>query len=105
MTAITVIPKQPSVEALQYDGTPQSAYDIMAALRASAQATQNYTLNLSYNENSGQPAELYFTLNNDAYNVRSGDWLIIEDGDLFSVCRQADFTYRYNLPVAPGGQS
>lgn len=105
MPAITIIPKQPTVEGVQHNGSPETAWEIMALLRASAQATENYSLNLSYTENGGQAPELYFYLNGDAYQLRTGDWLIKEDGELFSVCREADFTYRFDLPAVPGGQS
>lgn len=96
MTApIIVSPKNESVEALMYDGTAQSAWDIMAVLRSNPYA-QLRSLSMSYLENAGMPPEFYFYLDGVAHNIAPGDWLI-KDGDMFSSCRAAEFGDRFEV--------
>lgn len=94
-TPILVTSKQDSFEAQMFDGTPQSAWDIMAVLRNDPNA-QMRSLALSYTENAGMPPELYFYLDGTANRVAPGDWLI-KDGSMFSVCPAAEFGDRFEV--------
>lgn len=94
-TPILVSPKNETAEALMYDGTPQSAWDIMAVLRNDP-GTQVRSLSMSYLENAGMPPEFYFYLEGTAHNIGVGDWLI-KDAGMYSVCRASEFGDRFEV--------
>lgn len=99
MTTINASPIHSIVEATQFTATPESAQEVMAVLRAGAAASNNVGLQMSYSEAVGQPVGLYIYIDGIGYNLGNGDWLI-KDGDLFSVCPDANFPQRYATEAA-----
>jgi hypothetical protein len=98
-TTVNASPIHSIVEATQYKATPESAWEIMAILRAGAAAANNSTIQLSYSENPGQPSGLYLYIDGNGYNLTDGDWLI-KDDLLFSVCPAQNFAARYATEAA-----
>lgn len=98
-TTVNASPIHSIVEATQFVGTPESAFEIMDILRRGFAAVNNYSLSFSYSENAGQEPGLFVYLDGNGQTVATGDW-IIKDGDLFSVCHSANFPLRYATEAA-----
>lgn len=100
MTTINASPVHSIVEATQFTGTAESAWEIMDILRVGATGRQMESLQFSYSENPGQAQlGLYVYIDGNGYQLNSGDWLI-KDDTLFSVCRAENFALRFATEAA-----
>lgn len=92
---ITVHPRQNTVEAMQFDGSHDSATDLANWLYASTKDTPTgRRLAMNYACGLGEVTEFNVFINEDTYELAPGDW-IIKDGGLFSMVRRQDFPFRY----------
>lgn len=92
---ITLIPRNDSVEGMQFDGSHTSASDIAAWLHKETKdkpAGRRLAMNFTSGLNTANEFNVY--VGGDSYELLAGDW-IIKDGNLFSKVRREDFPFRY----------
>jgi hypothetical protein len=96
---ITVMPRQDRVEALQFTGGPQSAWDLGHWIQSHAPDTSaSRNVWIEYRQELNAPSMFRLAIGDDSYEMRRGDW-IVKDGNLFSMVRSADFSLRYVTPI------
>ena len=92
---IIVEPRNDSVEAVQFLGGAQAAWDIAAWLQQAIVGTPDEgTLSMNYTEIYNGPSNFSFYVGGSSHEIEYGDY-IIKDGQLFSVCKRQDFGLRY----------
>lgn len=96
---IIVRPRQHNVEAFQFTDA-QSAHDIASWMMKAADGRPDGSrVSAVFESRLNARSRFSFSIGEESYELYPGDW-VIKDGDLFSVCRRADFSYLYEAVEA-----
>lgn len=96
---ITVHPLMEEAEAFLFTGGSDCAHAIALWMQSHMEHDlRTRMFRLEYTASLHSESTFSFRYNDDSYELAPGDW-VIREGRLFSICRRADFPYRFATPV------